>query len=118
VLFVDFDLTGGSWPDGYARGIQLVGAVEGFQADVRIYGFAGGVGTSEVFLELPASIKGCHIVVHGNSADDGVFPATPTQANIAKYVNVPSPGFDNSNTITFINDATQQSVTLLPNTVY
>jgi hypothetical protein len=104
-------------PAGYARGIHLVGAVQGFEADVSIWGFDE---TNDVLLKIDSNqIDGVNVVIRGNSADlsEG-FPAEPDEADAAHYVDIPSGWDGDTNSITLIDEATGNSFELVGGTQY
>jgi hypothetical protein len=101
---------------GYACGIHIPSAVEGFMADVSIWGFDH---SSDVFLDIEdAGIKGLDITIHGNSAATNEnFPTVLNHSNAAQYVRIPS-GWDNTNSIRLVNDATGQVLALTTGNAY
>jgi hypothetical protein len=88
-------------PVGKSRAIHLVGGVTGFTANPMIWGYEG---SGDVVLAVDSNtIKGVRVEIHGNSIDSPGF----NPADIGQYVNIPS-GWDSTNCITLIDDATGQ----------
>jgi hypothetical protein len=105
-------------PPGQARGIHVVGAIEGFEADVSLWGFEHN---GDVFLKIDsAAIQGVHVTIRGNSKDsvdlDGTTGFDPN--NIARYVDIPSDWDGTKNSITLIDEATNTTVSAVGGTAY
>jgi Right handed beta helix region len=96
---------------GPARGIHIPSAVQGFTADVRIWGYDD---TGDVFLDVDSSTcTGLDIIVHGNSTElNENFPTILDHTNVEQYVSLPTGGLDGTNRIRFVNDATGQVLEL------
>jgi hypothetical protein len=103
-------------PTGYARGIHIPSSIDGLTADVSLWGFDQ---SGDVFLDIEDSgVQGLEVTIHGNSADPNEnFPTVLNHTNAAQYVRIPS-GWDNTNSIKLVNDATGQVFSLTTGNAY
>ncbi|HEY3394873.1 MAG TPA: hypothetical protein VGK58_19370, partial [Lacipirellulaceae bacterium] len=95
--------------------IHIDAAVQGFRADVRIYGF-DQAGDAALDIDLN-TIKGVNVTLRGNSNDTDSFPVTPDATTAAQYVDIPA-GWDSTNSIAIINEANGASFELVVGTAY
>jgi hypothetical protein len=103
-------------PSGMARGIHIVSGIKSFVAKpIYMWGFHD---PGDVFLDIEdPTIEGLDIEVHGNSMDSDNFPHYLDHENISQYVRITG-GWNDSNQIVFVNDATRQRLVLKTGKAY
>jgi hypothetical protein len=101
-------------PAGKARGIHIPSAINGFRADLTLWGFEDS-GDDVVDIDVN-TISGVHIVIRGNSSASESPGFDPT--DIAQYVDIPAGWSGTLNSITLIDEADNQTVTATGGTAY